>query len=101
VQALRLATLGGARALGLDAAIGSIAPGKRADLAAVTVGTVETRPCFDPFSHLVYACGREHVTHVWVDGAPVVADRDLVRVDSRDLEKRQSLWQNRLNRTNT
>jgi 5-methylthioadenosine/S-adenosylhomocysteine deaminase len=101
VQALRLATLGGARALGLDAAIGSIAPGKRADLAAVTLGTVETQPCFDPFSHLVYACGREHVTHVWVDGAPVVADRDLVRVDSRDLEKRQSLWQNRLNRTNT
>ncbi len=96
VQALRLATLGGARALGLDAAIGSIVPGKRADLAAVTLGTPETRPCFDPFSHLVYACGREHVTHVWVDGAAVLADRSLARIDPRGLEKRQSLWQNRL-----
>ena len=95
-EALRLATLGGARALGLDADIGSIVPGKWADLVAVTLASPETQPCFDPLSHLVYACGREHVTDVWVTGETVVADRRLTRIDLGELEKRQSLWQNRL-----
>jgi 5-methylthioadenosine/S-adenosylhomocysteine deaminase len=97
-EALRLATLGGARALGLDAEIGSIVPGKSADLVAVTLGAPETQPCFDPLSHLVYVCGREHVTDVWVTGETVVADRRLTRIDLGELEKRQSLWQNRLTR---
>jgi 5-methylthioadenosine/S-adenosylhomocysteine deaminase len=93
-----MATLGGARALGLEAQIGSIAPGKWADLAAVSLGSPETQPCFDPVSHLVYACGREHVTDVWVGGEAVVEGRRLVRIGAAELEKRQSLWQNRLAR---
>ena len=96
-DALRLATLGGARALGLDAGIGSIVPGKWADLAAVTLGALETHPCYDPLSHLVYVCGREHVTDVWVAGQRVVAGRTLTRVDPQGLEKRGSLWQNKQN----
>jgi 5-methylthioadenosine/S-adenosylhomocysteine deaminase len=95
-EALRLATLGGARALGLAAEIGSIVPGKWADLVAVTLGSPETQPCFDPLSQLVYACGREHVTDVWVAGEAVVAGRQPIRVDLGELEKRRSLWQNRL-----
>jgi 5-methylthioadenosine/S-adenosylhomocysteine deaminase len=94
--ALRCATLGGARALGLEARIGSIAPGKAADLCAVFMDEPETQPCYDPVSHLVYACGREHVTHVWVAGQPLVADRALLRIDNRVLEKRTGLWQNKL-----
>jgi 5-methylthioadenosine/S-adenosylhomocysteine deaminase len=96
--ALRMATLGGARALGLETRIGSIAPGKWADLAAVSLGSPETQPCLDPVSHLVYACGREHVTDVWVGGEAVVEGRRLVRIGAAELEKRQSLWQNRLAR---
>jgi 5-methylthioadenosine/S-adenosylhomocysteine deaminase len=95
-EALRCATLAGARALGLERSIGSIVPGKLADLCAVSLEGPETRPCYDPVSHLVYACGREHVTHVWVEGELVVEDRALGRVDLRDLEKRAGLWQNRL-----
>ena len=68
-SALHAATLGGARALGLSTRIGSIEPGKRADLTAVALRGAELSPCYDPVSHLVYAAGREHVTHVWVDGA--------------------------------
>jgi 5-methylthioadenosine/S-adenosylhomocysteine deaminase len=94
--ALRCATLGGARALGLARAIGSIVPGKSADLTAVSLAELETQPCYDPISHLVYACGREHVTHVWVEGEPLVEDRTLRRVDPRRLEQRASLWHTRL-----
>jgi 5-methylthioadenosine/S-adenosylhomocysteine deaminase len=94
--ALRAATLGGAQALGLSQRIGAIAPGKDADLTAVSLAAPETQPCFDPLSHLVYACGREHVTDVWVRGEAVVAAARLVRPGLEGLEKRQALWHNRL-----
>lgn len=94
--ALRCATLGGARAVGLDGLIGSIVPGKAADLCAVALRDPETQPCYDPVSHLVYASGREHVTHVWVGGEALLTDRDLARIDARVLEKRTGLWQNKL-----
>src|SRR5258706_7017867 len=67
-QALAAATLHGARALGLEASIGSLAPGKSADLCAVAFDEPELAPCYDPVSHLVYSAGREHVSHVWVPG---------------------------------
>jgi 5-methylthioadenosine/S-adenosylhomocysteine deaminase len=92
--ALHAATLGGARALGLERNIGSIAVGKSADLCAVSLGNLETRPCYDPVSHLVYAAGREHVTDVWIEGNRVVLDRELLSIAGRDLEKTALLWQN-------
>ncbi len=92
--ALRAATLGGARALGLERTIGSIETGKSADLCAVSLDDIETRPCYDPVSHLVYAAGREHVTDVWVEGEHVVLDRELRHGAGRDLEKTALLWQN-------
>jgi len=67
-QALAMATINGAKALNLDDKIGSIEVGKLADLTAVRMSAVEMQPCFDPISHLVYVAGREHVSHVWVNG---------------------------------
>jgi 5-methylthioadenosine/S-adenosylhomocysteine deaminase len=93
--ALHCATLGGARALGLQDSIGSIAAGKAADLCAVSLAGIELRPCYDPVSHLVYACGREHVTHVWVAGDTVVQNQRLVRLDPLILEQRGAVWQNK------
>ena len=95
-QALHAATLGGARALGLDAEIGSIESGKSADLAAIEFDGPELLPCFDPISHLVYAAGREHVSHVWVRGKPMVANRQLLTLRHADLDNRARLWQNQL-----
>jgi len=63
--ALKMATLDAARALNLDDRIGSIVPGKRADLVAVDLHALSSQPVFDPVSHLVYVAGREDVTHVW------------------------------------
>ena len=67
-QVLEMATINGAKALGLEAIIGSIEIGKLADLCAVKMSDIIMQPCFDPVSHLVYVAGREFVTHVWVNG---------------------------------
>ena len=95
-SALAAATLHGARALGLDASVGSLAPGKLADLCAVAFDEPELAPCYDPVSHLVYSAGREHVSHVWVGGEPRVKEGRLLRFENLDLNKRILLWHNKL-----
>lgn len=94
--ALRAATLGAARALNLDDRIGSIVPGKRADLVAVDLRAPACQPVFDPVSHLVYVAGREHVTHVWVDGKLKLNDRRLVDLEPDDLAARAAYWHTKL-----
>ncbi|HET7731722.1 MAG TPA: TRZ/ATZ family hydrolase [Usitatibacter sp.] len=95
-DALEMATLGGARALGLEAEIGSIEPGKSADLVAVELSALETLPCYDPVSHLVYSAGREHVTHAWVGGEMRLDGRKLAGIDPDDLRDKALWWQRRL-----
>jgi 5-methylthioadenosine/S-adenosylhomocysteine deaminase len=68
MQALEMATLNGARALCMEEKIGSIEQGKMADLTAVRIADLESMPCFDPISHLVYVAERRDVSHVWVAG---------------------------------
>ncbi len=94
--ALRAATLGGARALGLDDRIGSIVAGKSADLVAIRLTGPELQPCYDPVSHLVYAAGREKVSHVWVGGRLAVEDGVLQNVQLSSLDSSSNLWQNAL-----
>lgn len=95
-QVLRMATLNGAKALGLDGKIGSLSVGKQADLCAVRLDDVCLQPCFDPASHLVYAAGREAVSHVWTDGKLRICDGNLaVFPQSRLLESAQ-LWHTKL-----
>ncbi|MEO8442230.1 MAG: TRZ/ATZ family hydrolase [Betaproteobacteria bacterium] len=95
-QVLEMATLGAARALGLDGQIGSLAPGKCADIAAVRLDEIETTPCYDPHSHLVYASGREHVSHVWVNGRLVLDDRRLTTLDMPEIIARAAYWHDRI-----
>ena len=93
---LHMATLGGARALGIDAETGSISTGKSADLCAVSLDDAATRPCYSPVSHLVYAAGREHVTDVWVAGEARVENGSLLHLHNNDLKARARLWQNQV-----
>ena len=96
---LRMATLDAARALGLDARIGSIEKGKRADLTAIRVNgpdTPELVPCYDPVSHVVYVAGRDHVSHVWVDGRLRVDNGALLDVDAAELTTRANHWRTRI-----
>jgi 5-methylthioadenosine/S-adenosylhomocysteine deaminase len=95
--ALRAATLGGARALGLEARIGSIVAGKAADLTAVRLAGPELSPCYDPVSHLVYAAGRQHVSDVWVAGNRLIQDGQIPRNSAFEgLDTRSKLWHNNL-----
>jgi 5-methylthioadenosine/S-adenosylhomocysteine deaminase len=93
---LRMATLNGAAALALDREIGSIEPGKAADLCAVDFSAVELSPCFNPASHLVYAAGREHVSHVWLQGELRVAQGQLLQISNTELLDIARVWQNKL-----
>ena len=94
--ALHMATLGGAQALSLEASIGSLEPGKEADMIAVDLSRLDDAPMYDPVSHLVHVVGREGVTDVWVAGQRVVRDRTLVNVDEHALVARARLWQHKL-----
>jgi len=94
--ALRAATLSAAQALGLGAEIGSISPGKAADLCAVSFDGPEFSPCYDPLSHLAYVAGRESVSHVWVAGRLAVEGHELVAFEAGLLDKLALLWQNKL-----
>jgi len=95
-QALKMATLNGARALGLDHLVGSLQPGKAADIVAVDFGAPELLPCYDPISHLVYAAGRQNVSHVWVAGELAVEDGVLTRPELRAVHKLAAQWQGRI-----
>ena len=95
--ALRMATLDGARALGMDDRIGSIEIGKCADLCALELSAPQCRPCFDPVSHLVYVCGRENVSHVWIGGETRVDKGiSLLHINDTELLRLVSMWQTRL-----
>lgn len=99
--AIEMATINGARALGLEDKIGSIEVGKRADLIAVSFSDIEMQPCFDPMSHLVYVAGREHVSHTWVDGElryhkPAESAAVYSGIEPRELTAIIGKWQSKV-----
>lgn len=93
---LHAATLSGARALGLDRQIGSLRPGKAADLCAVRLDDWLLQPCFDPAAHLVHVAGREQVTQVWVGGKRLLRDGIPEFIDIPELLKSVNLWHTRI-----
>ncbi|MDR9437419.1 MAG: TRZ/ATZ family hydrolase [Thiohalophilus sp.] len=93
---LRMATINGARALGLEQEIGSLEAGKSADIIAVDLGTLESQPVYHPASQLVYTAGREQVTDVWVAGRQLLKERELTTIDPNAVLERAQQWQQRL-----
>jgi 5-methylthioadenosine/S-adenosylhomocysteine deaminase len=94
--ALRMATLNAAKALGLEQKVGSVETGKCADLCAVNLASIELSPCYDPASQLVYAAGRENVSHVWVGGKLLVEQGRLLQVDETAVARKVREWQSRI-----
>lgn len=95
-QALEMATINAAKAMGMDDKIGSIEVGKLADLTAVKLSDLNTSPCYDPISHLVYACGREHVTHTWVAGELRYNNGMFANIEPNELKEIINIWQPKL-----
>ncbi len=94
--ALRMATLDGAAALGLDDRIGSLAPGKSADFIAIDLDDPATTPVFDAASAVVYSASRGQVTDSWVGGRPLMRDRRLTHLDAGPVRERALHWARRI-----
>jgi 5-methylthioadenosine/S-adenosylhomocysteine deaminase len=95
-SALRAATLGGAKALGFDHLVGSIEPGKQADLTCIDMAQVETQPLYHVVSQLVYAVGRQQVTDTWIAGKHKLRDRVLLDMDAAALIANARQWRERV-----
>ena len=95
-QALRMATMNGARALGLDEETGSLSPGKAADITAVNLGGIEAQPLYHAVSQLVYAGGRHQVSDVWVAGQHLVKEGVLTTLDEHDILGKAQAWQQKI-----
>lgn len=95
-QALEMATINAAKALGFEDKIGTIEVGKQADLVAVKLSSLEASPCYDPISHLVYSCGREHVTHTWVAGELRYSNGVYANIEPLELKEIIQTWQPKL-----
>ncbi|GAB6066845.1 TRZ/ATZ family hydrolase [Methylothermus subterraneus] len=95
-EVLAMATIEAARVLGLEAKIGSLEPGKWADLVAIDLSVPEALPVYQPVSQIVYAAGRHQVTDVWVGGRRLLASRRLTSLDWPALRLDVAAWQARL-----
>ena len=93
---VEMATINGARALGLDDTIGSLKPGKSADMICVALDEAATSPVHEPVSQLVYAAGREHVTDVWIAGEHLLEAGNLTRMDTAAICDRAGRWASRI-----
>jgi 5-methylthioadenosine/S-adenosylhomocysteine deaminase len=98
-EALRMATLEAAQSLGLGAEIGSIEPGKLADLACIDLTTCNSQPIYDPVSQLVYTARPEQVSDVWVAGRHQLDSGRLTGIDTQDLINRSNEWRQRISAT--
>ena len=95
-RALRMATLNGARALGIESDTGSIEIGKAADMVAFDLSGLAQQPVYDPVSQLIYATGRDCVKHLWVAGKQLLDDRCLTRMDEQQLSATAKAWGERI-----
>lgn len=95
-EALRMATINGAKALGLSEAIGSLEIGKQADLFAINLNCIETQPIYDVISSLVYSANRSQISDVWVDGKRLMHDHVLTTIDELSVLERTKQWHQKI-----
>lgn len=99
--ALRMATINGAKALGLADRVGTLERGKAADITAIKLDELESMPFYNLTSQLVYATGRDKVCDVWIAGRQVLKQRKFTTIDEHRLKERVMLWNHRILATET
>lgn len=95
-QAIQMATINGARALGMSDRIGSIEVGKLADLVAIDLNALNTQPVYDPVAQIVYAANSRQVSHVWIDGVLQLKEFELCRLDSDEILAAARSWASKI-----
>ncbi|WP_313526975.1 TRZ/ATZ family hydrolase [Stutzerimonas kunmingensis] len=98
-RALRMATLNGARALGIDEHTGSLEIGKFADMVALDLSGLAQQPVYDPVSQLIYSTSRDTVRHVWVGGKQLLESGRLTRMDEQQVIANAREWGERISST--
>lgn len=98
-RALRMATLNGARALGIDEHTGSLEIGKFADLVALDLSGLAQQPVYDPVSQLIYSTSRDAVRHVWVGGKQLLESGRLTRMDEQQVIANARQWGEKISST--
>jgi len=96
---LKMATIHGAKALGIDHITGSLEKGKAADFAAIDMDYIETQPLYHPISQIVYAASRQQVDHVWVAGKQLMKNRELLTLDEKELIAKAKEWGEKIKST--
>jgi 5-methylthioadenosine/S-adenosylhomocysteine deaminase len=94
--ALEMATINGARALGIDHLVGSLEVGKQADIIAIDMSALEQQPIYNPVSQLVYTNISKHVQHSWIMGRRVLDNGQLTTLDTRDILARTEIWRKKI-----
>jgi 5-methylthioadenosine/S-adenosylhomocysteine deaminase len=94
--ALRMATLNGAKALGIEARTGSLTAGKAADIAGIDLSAISSQPVYDPVSQIVYATTRNQVSDVWVNGKHLLANYQLTGMNEPKLRDKAIAWHGKI-----
>lgn len=95
-EALHMATLGGAKALGIDALTGSLEIGKAADICAIDLSSIRHQPVYNPISQIVYSDTSGSVSHVWVHGKALVEDQNLTTLSMPKLLEKARYWKDKI-----
>ena len=95
-EALELATINSARALGIDTETGSIEAGKAADLVAIDLAHIASQPLYNAFSQLIYTDSARHISHTWVNGKLLVENGQLLTIDQKELIQKVQHWQTKI-----
>ncbi len=92
-QAIRMATINGAKALGIESITGSIEVGKSADIISINLDTIQSQPLYNAESQIVYACQSNQVRNTWVHGKMLMKDRKLQTINEQQVIKNAKVWQ--------
>jgi 5-methylthioadenosine/S-adenosylhomocysteine deaminase len=92
-EVLAMATINGAKALGLDDITGSLEVGKAADIIAVKLDPIDQQPMYDPISQLVYTHNGQRISHSWVNGKALMIERTLLTLNEKEIITNTQKWQ--------
>lgn len=95
-EALAMATINGAKALGIENKLGSLEKGKFADMIAINLNHISCQPIFDVHAQIAYAATRSQISHVWVHGKPLVTDHKLNELSHSQLITTAQKWQQKI-----